>query len=71
MEATQLLTNNKVYWEIMGDNHIKTNYVGPYTEYHSNMEQQLFNLGLVAIRRTYDKKNNRISTIYKKTYVRY
>lgn len=71
MKATQLLTTQRVYWEVMSDNKIKTCCIGPLTEYHTQMEARLFKLGLIAIRRTYDKKNNRISTIYKQTNVRY
>jgi hypothetical protein len=53
-------------WQEIENNQVKVCYVGPFDEYYAKMDARLFKLSLFATRRTYDKKNNKTITIYKR-----
>lgn len=64
---TNILDLHKVRYETQDKNHIKVTYLGAYDENWNYLENELNNAGMYAVKRTYDKKNNKTVTIYKRT----
>ncbi len=62
----KILNMHKFNYKQIDENHYSVTYVGHFDDNYSHVDNELNKSGLVAIRRTYDKKNNRTNTIYKK-----
>lgn len=56
----------KMAWEKVGKNYIEVCFHGDFNEYRICAEAQLKSAGLQALRRMYDKKNNKIYITYRK-----
>lgn len=63
----KILEAHKVTWEELDEDHIRVCINGYEDEYTARIEYDLFNSGIYAISRKYDKKNNKTYTTYKKS----
>lgn len=61
------LATNRVSWRQADLNHIEIDIAGHFDENHAQLERDLNAIGLCAVKRSYNKKQNRTSTTYKRT----
>ena len=62
----KILNFNKLSWVDLDPDHIEVTFAGHFDENHAQLERDLNQAGLRAVRRKYDKHKNRTYTIYKK-----
>lgn len=60
-----VLNLNKLDWQPIDKDHIKVLFSGHFDDNYAQLESDLERAGLHAVRRTYDKKINKTTTIYK------
>ncbi len=66
MDLAKALESNKLQWKPLTPECIEIVFIGHFDDNYAQLEQDLNRLGLLAIKRSYDKKNNRTITIYKR-----
>lgn len=62
-----VLSLNKLNWNQIDIDHIEIVVAGYVDDNYAQLEKDLNLLGLCAVKRSYNKKQNRTSTIYKRT----
>lgn len=56
-----------ISWEPVDEDHIRIVFHGHFDDNYAQTERELNSAGLYAVRRTYDKKTRKTTTIYKRT----
>lgn len=63
-----ILDKHKLTWEGVDAEHVKVTFHGHFDDNYAQLERELNQAGLHAVKRTYDKKNNKTITVYKRTH---
>ncbi len=66
LQQVEVIQRNKMTWMLLDPLHIQVTFYGHLDENSAIVERDLAKTGAHAIRRTYDKKNNKTTTIYKR-----
>lgn len=67
MTISEALKLHKLDWKPIDKYFIEVVFIGHFDDNYAHMEHELNTLGLLAIRRRYDKKANKTITLYKRT----
>lgn len=66
-KLNKVLDINKLDWKQVDLNHIEITIAGHFDDNYAQLERDLNAIGLCAIKRSYNKKQNKTSTVYKRT----
>jgi hypothetical protein len=64
---SKAITDKKMHWRPVSRNYIVVTFLGNLNEEFTALDRYLFNLGLRAVNRRYDKRNSQVITIYQRT----
>ena len=67
VEPYNILNKVKMSWKVVDSDHVEVIFYGRFDENYAGAERELNDAGLYAVRRTYNKKDHRTTTIYKRT----